>query len=173
MRQTGRRITALLLAALFSLPGFCLVARAEPSPPVSEQPAPEQPAPEQAPIHSAVPVDADAVSHPEVNSAQALVYDLTFDKILLEKGAGDAIAPASFTKLMTALLGFEYRREAGNVPVTVTEEMISGASGIGIHLKVGEELDLNSLLTGLVVYNANDAALAVAAAVSGSASATL
>ncbi|MBP5289123.1 MAG: D-alanyl-D-alanine carboxypeptidase [Clostridia bacterium] len=171
MRQTGRRIAALLLAALFSLPGSCLVARAEPEQTAPEQPAPEQTQPEQAPANLAVPVEANAVSHPEVNCTYALCYDLNFEKTLLDKGADAVIAPASFTKLMTALLGFEYRRDAGNVPVTVTEEMISDASGIGLRLKAGEELDLDSLLKGLVVYNANDAALVVAGAVGGSISA--
>ncbi|MBQ3866883.1 MAG: D-alanyl-D-alanine carboxypeptidase, partial [Clostridia bacterium] len=97
--------------------------------------------------------------------------NLEYDRVLMEKGADESCAPAAFTKLMTALLAFEYRRENGDVPVTVTREMLSGAGGTSIHLKEGEEIDFDSLLKGLVVGCANDAALVIASTVGGSVSA--
>ncbi|MBQ4037776.1 MAG: hypothetical protein IJC84_06595 [Clostridia bacterium] len=110
---------------------------------------------------------AAAEPAPEVASGSALLYHVETGKILYEKNADTRISPAAFTKMMTALLAFEYRREAGNITVTVTEEMLSGAGGTSMRLKAGETLPLDSLLAGLVVQNANDAALVLASVVGG------
>ena len=109
---------------------------------------------------------ARAVEDPVVNSRQAICCQIESGKILYAKGEKDKIAPASFVKLMTALLAFEYRKTAGNVTVSVTEEMLAGAAG-GMDLKAGEELPLDSLLAGLVMAGANDAAQVLASVVGG------
>ncbi len=109
---------------------------------------------------------ANAAEPPAVNSKQAICYQIESGKILYSKGEKDRIAPASFTKLMTALLAFEFRKAQGNVTVSVTEEMLAGAAG-GMDLKAGEELPLDSLLAGLVMAGANDAAQVLASVVGG------
>ncbi len=175
MKKTGQRLLCLLLAVLTLLPGLCLVSRAEPDPGAqgAEEPVQNAETPS-APLQTEdtpVSFTYGGVAQPNVYCPQALCYDLAFDKTLLEKGADEPIAPAAFTKLMTALVAFEYRREAGDVSVEIREDMLSGSSRSGLRLKVGEVLPITSLLKGLVVANDNDAATSLAVVVSGSSAA--
>ena len=68
---------------------------------------------------------------PEITSNAAVVYNLDTDEILCSKNMDGRLDPAAFTKLMTALLAFEYYGQSGNVEVTVTAEMLSSAGGMG------------------------------------------
>ena len=104
---------------------------------------------------------------PEVTSNAAVVYNLEAEETLYSKNMDGRLDPAAFTKLMTALLAFEYYAQNGNVQVTVTAEMLSAAGGNSMRLKEGEILPFDSLLSGLVVQNANDAALCIASTVGG------
>ena len=104
---------------------------------------------------------------PEIDSTSGVVFNLEKETILFEKNLDVRLSPAAFTKLMTALLAYEYRSVHGNVSVTVTEEMLSGAGGNTMQLKPGEVISMDSLLLGLVVANANDAALVLASTVGG------
>lgn len=104
---------------------------------------------------------------PEVASTAALVYNPESDSFLYRKNEASRINPAAFTKLMTALLAFEYAAQNGNPTVTVTEEMLSSAGGTSMRLKAGEVIPFQELLKGLVVQNANDAALVIASVVGG------
>lgn len=103
---------------------------------------------------------------PVIDSSSGIVFNLEKETVLFAKNQEHRIKPASFTKLMTALLAMEYRQSVGNQSVTVTEEMLSSAGGTSIKLKVGEIISLDDLLQGLVIVGANDAAL-VLASVSG------
>ncbi len=104
---------------------------------------------------------------PKIDSTAAVVYNLETGDLLFSQNAQSRINPAAFTKLMTALLAYEYRAEKGNVVVSVTEEMLSSAGGTSMSLKVGENISFDHLLSGLVVQNANDAALVLASVVGG------
>ncbi|MBQ3075517.1 MAG: D-alanyl-D-alanine carboxypeptidase, partial [Clostridia bacterium] len=104
---------------------------------------------------------------PEVSSTAAVLYNLEAEEIVYSKNMDGRLDPAAFTKLMTALLAFEYRAQNGNINVTVTAEMLSAAGGTSMRLKEGEILPFDSLLAGLVVQNANDAALVLASTVGG------
>ena len=75
---------------------------------------------------------------PEITSNAAVVYNLDSGEILCSKNMDGRLDPAAFTKLMTALLAFEYYGQNGNVQVTVTEEMLSSAGGNSMRLKAGE-----------------------------------
>src|SRR6266540_1133723 len=86
--------------------------------------------------------------------------------------AGDSVAPprvkASSTKVMTGLLALEQLDERrtvviGREPTAVGEE--------SLELHEGERLTVHQLLLGLLVKSANDAAVALADAVDGSAAA--
>lgn len=120
------------------------------------------------PLFSLLSFSAAAEAKPEAVSDQALCCHVESGKILYEKNAAGRIAPASFVKLMTAILAFEYYERAGNVSVTVTEEMLSSSGGTTMSLKAGETLPFSSLLAGLTVRGANDAALVIASEVGGS-----
>ena len=146
MKKRLLQILCSLLAAVFLLSPFLVLAEGE---------APEAPP---APRHDAPP---------EIASTGAVVFNLESGKLLYQKNDTARISPAAFTKLMTALLAFEYAAANGNPTVTVTEEMLSSAGGNSMSLKVGENIPFQDLLKGLVVQNANDAALVLASVVGG------
>ena len=116
------------------------------------------------------PVSAENAT-PEIASTAGILYNLEADTFLFEKNSDAHLKPAAFTKLMTALLALEYRAANGNVNVTITEEMLSSAGGTSMKLKVGEVIPFDSLLAGLIVQNANDAALVLASVSGGNISA--
>ena len=94
--------------------------------------------------------------------------------VLLEAESGDVVfgqnqnarlPMASTTKIMTALVALETLPL--DTPVTVTAESV-GVEGSSIYLCEGETLTLEQLLYALLLESANDAASAIAVAVSGS-----
>jgi len=73
--------------------------------------------------------------------------------------AGARVAPASLTKIMTALLAIE----SGRLDDTVTvSRAASRETGSRIGLKAGEQLRMRALLAAMVVRSANDACRAIA-----------
>ncbi len=116
------------------------------------------------------PVSAESAP-PEIASTAGILYNLEADTFLFDKNSDTHLKPAAFTKLMTALLALEYRKTSGNVSVTVTEEMLSSAGGTSMKLKAGEMIHFDDLLAGLIVQNANDAALVLASVSGGNISA--
>jgi D-alanyl-D-alanine carboxypeptidase (penicillin-binding protein 5/6) len=87
-------------------------------------------------------------------------YLVKRDGVVLWAGQPDArLAPASLTKLMTALIALE----RGNLdePVTVGRGVLQ-ATGTRIGLKPGERLTAGDLLSATVVRSANDACRALA-----------
>ncbi|MBQ2730653.1 MAG: serine hydrolase [Clostridia bacterium] len=103
---------------------------------------------------------------PSVTSNAALVYNLQYDKVLFAQNDSAPIYPASFAKVMTALLCYEHRQTLGtSVKITVTEEDDLTVNGLG--LVVDEELDFDTLLSAMVVGSSNDAAMVLARKVGG------
>lgn len=86
-------------------------------------------------------------------------------RVLFDKNADDRRAMASTTKIMTGLLGLENLDFNG----TVTASQNACDTGESeMWLEVGEKVPVEQLLYGLMVMSGNDAAVAVAEAVSGS-----
>ena len=50
---------------------------------------------------------ADAIAKPTISAEAGILYDVTNGRVLFEKNADEKLAPASTTKLMTALLVLE------------------------------------------------------------------
>ena len=71
---------------------------------------------------------------------------------------------ASISKIMTCIVAIEYGDLEKEVMI---DESILKAYGSGIYIQIGEELTLDDLLYGLMLRSGNDAALAIATAVSG------
>jgi D-alanyl-D-alanine carboxypeptidase (penicillin-binding protein 5/6) len=87
-------------------------------------------------------------------------YLVKRDGVVLWAGQPDArLAPASLTKLMTALIALE--RGKLEEPVTIGRGVLQ-ATGTRIGLKPGERLTAGDLLTATVVRSANDACRALA-----------
>jgi serine-type D-Ala-D-Ala carboxypeptidase (penicillin-binding protein 5/6) len=103
---------------------------------------------------------------PRVKAGAVLLADEQTGQVLFERGADRPRAMASTTKVMTALLALErldQRRTVviGTEPTTVGEE--------SLELRKGERFTVHQLLVGLLVKSANDAAVALADAVDGTA----
>jgi D-alanyl-D-alanine carboxypeptidase len=108
------------------------------------------------------------VAPPRLNAAAVLLADEQTGQVLFASNAEQERAMASTTKVMTALLALErldQRRTVviGTEPTTVGEE--------SLELRKGERLTVHQLLLGLLVKSANDAAVALADAVDGTAAA--
>ncbi len=104
-------------------------------------------------------------SQPPLLTATAfLVYDLESDRVLLAQNSRMPLAPASLTKLMTALLVLE--RADLRAPVTVEAGDLVGEATMG--LQVGDTLTVTDLLWGMLVPSGNDAAMTLARHVGGS-----
>jgi len=107
-----------------------------------------------------------------VDNAEAVVlYEATSDTLMHTWNADQRMYPASFVKIMTALIAAESGRQ--EELVTVTEEAIAALpqSAVSADLVPGEQLTLIELLYCLLVGSANDAAAVIAEHIGGSQSA--
>lgn len=95
---------------------------------------------------------------PVVSAVSAIVYDLETDKILFEKNIHNKLAPASTTKIMTAIIASEHFENADLL--TVPQQALVGGSSMG--LSAGERLTFRSLLYGMMLNSGNDAAFTIA-----------
>ena len=106
---------------------------------------------------AAVPVFAEA-ELPKTDCEAAILIDAQSGRVLYEKDADRAVQPASLTKMMTALLVVESMNLDDTVTITTEAASIGGNA---IQLKEGEQLTVRQLLNALLVYSANDAAVAL------------
>ncbi|MBQ5746053.1 MAG: D-alanyl-D-alanine carboxypeptidase, partial [Selenomonadales bacterium] len=111
---------------------------------------------------------------PTVESAPAPTLPHAHSAVLMEEMTGEVIydkhgdkrmPPASTTKILTALIAIESGRLAE--PVTVSENAAK-TNGSRMHLKKGQVLSLEELVTGLLLRSGNDAAVAIAEHLAGS-----
>ncbi len=111
-----------------------------------------------------VPVGADNVLNDEVNAA--FLFNLTDGTVLFAQNCYKKIYPASTTKLLTALYLLSYTKEHG-IPLSETYVIKAdncGITRVGAKLFgfcVGDTVSLELLLNALLVYSANDAAVAI------------
>jgi len=112
-----------------------------------------------------VVVPEGAPPAPRVTASSAVLIDVSSARVLYAKNAREKRAPASLTKVMTALVCLE----AGDLDDTVTVSRTAAAvGGSSIWLEEGETQRLEDLLYGLLLRSGNDAAEAVAEHVAGS-----
>jgi len=92
-------------------------------------------------------------SYPMLSAQAALAIDLTSGVALYEKDPDKLLLPASTTKIVTALVAMDYYTpgEILTVPNIKSE-------GQRMRLIFGEKLSVDSLLKGLLISSANDAA---------------
>lgn len=101
-----------------------------------------------------------------------LLLDVQSGQVMAEQNADERIEPASLTKIMTAYLVFQaikdHRLDKQQI-VTVSQRAWKVAPGSSkMFLKPGDKVSVDQLLDGLLVQSGNDAAVALAEAVSGS-----
>jgi D-alanyl-D-alanine carboxypeptidase len=112
------------------------------------------PTPSAAGVNGMVPVSAEAV----------VLIDLESGKVLYEKNPEEDRAPASLVKLMTLYLAYDDLR-AGRVtrgdPVTISVNTMR-TPRFRMGLMTGQVVSFETLLAGVAIASANDAATAVA-----------
>jgi D-alanyl-D-alanine carboxypeptidase (penicillin-binding protein 5/6) len=99
----------------------------------------------------------------------AIVIDLTSGAVLLDKNADTPIPPASMSKLMTLEVVFE-ALETGRLALDNTFRTSVRAAAMGgskMYIQSGKAVSVENLLRGVIVQSGNDAAVALAEAISG------
>jgi D-alanyl-D-alanine carboxypeptidase (penicillin-binding protein 5/6) len=96
-------------------------------------------------------------SPPEVGARAAIVVEYPSGRVLFARNEHARLAPASTTKILTAILALEY----GNIDdvVTVQPEDLVGEASMG--LVAGEQQTIRNLLYGVMLPSGNDAATAI------------
>lgn len=95
---------------------------------------------------------------PQLSAKSAIVYDLTEEETIYEKNSRQRLPMASLTKIMTAIVAIDHKREDDRY--TVYPQNLVGENVMG--LSAGEVMSLEELLYGVFMYSANDAAEALA-----------
>jgi len=106
---------------------------------------------------------------PSVRASTSTAYeyvlmDMNSGRVLASKDKDNPRLIASITKIMTAVLAIESNRLEEIVTV---DDTILKSYGSGIYIQVGEEISLKDLVYGLMMRSGNDAAMMIAAYVSG------
>ena len=113
----------------------------------------------------APPVRKPRTPDPEPSTDHFVVVDGESGAILYQRNAFETIAPASLTKIMTAVLAIEYGRLHEPVKVDVDAAAFPDSAVMG--LRVDTEVKLEDLLYGLMLASGNDAAVAIARHIAG------
>lgn len=94
------------------------------------------------------------------------LFQLDDREILYAKGLYDRIYPASITKIMTSLLAIEHGTMDDVVTIQAQDVTLEEGSQMG-GLQVGDVVTMDQLFHALMVYSANDAAMAIARHIGG------
>jgi D-alanyl-D-alanine carboxypeptidase (penicillin-binding protein 5/6) len=117
----------------------------------------------------AIYMEDPGLNEPDTSHAgAALLMDMNSGRLIYGKNVTERMYPASTTKMMTAILALESGKMGDTVTATyeALESITLDDSHMGI--LVDEELAMTSLLNGMLVYSANDAANVIAVHVGGS-----
>lgn len=107
-----------------------------------------------------------ALTLPDVGAEAFAIVDATTGRLVAGRNAHERLAPASTTKIATALVALERGDLNQLVPIDVDSRLMYGSSVMG--LVPGEVLTLRDLLFGLLLPSGNDAAIAIARHIGGS-----
>ncbi|MHB9094278.1 MAG: D-alanyl-D-alanine carboxypeptidase family protein [Eubacteriales bacterium] len=113
-------------------------------------------------VTSSIPM---ALAGPQIVGQAAVLIDSKSGKIVYAKNENTPMAPASTTKILTAILALEKCKPTDSVSAGKNATVVE-PSAIG--LKEGETITMENLLYSLMLKSANDAAIAIAEHVSGS-----
>lgn len=149
------RITlyAMVLLLLLLMPGLNRYERLHLKPRVEKLPKEALAIPPPAPY----PLNLKKTDPPELTAQGALILDVNSSVILYAKNPEQTFQPASTTKIMTALVVLDYFPLSQVLTVGVPKN-----EGRTMGLVKDERLTVESLLYGLLVHSANDAAFALA-----------
>ena len=104
-------------------------------------------------------IENSDMTPPDVSHAEAAaLMDMKTGRVLYGKNIQEKLFPASTTKMMTGILALE-KGKLDDV-ITATYEAIKDITIEDSHMGIliGEELTMEQLINGMLVYSANDAA---------------
>ncbi len=102
---------------------------------------------------------AQPISVPKIKADSAILVDYKTGDVLYEKNMHKRRAPASTTKIMTAILAIESGKLDDTVRISAHAAATGGSS---MYLSAGQVITLHELLSGLLLRSGNDAAVAIA-----------
>jgi len=105
------------------------------------------------------PILTTGVLASEVGSTAAVVIDEASGEVLYAQDAHEALAPASLTKIATAILAIEGTDLEAWVGTDIDARQMVGSSVMG--LRPGDCFQMRDLVRGLMLRSGNDAALAI------------
>lgn len=105
---------------------------------------------------------------PDVVAERAFIMDADSGQILLAKNADQKAPMASIAKLMTAMVVLEQPDSLEDIVEVPADISRLDPEGTAAGLVIGESYDVESLLRGLLIASANDAAVSLAVGISGS-----
>lgn len=100
-----------------------------------------------------------------VSATYGAIVDGDSGQLLWGRNAHGEVAPASLTKIATALVALERTSLTDRVNVTVDSRQMVESTVMG--LEPGENLSMETLLYGMMLWSGNDAALQIALKVAG------
>lgn len=95
------------------------------------------------------------------------LFDVNNSQVLYAQNLHERIYPASTTKLLTAYVVLKYGNLSDMVTVSENATQFESAAQV-CGLQAGDQLTLEALLNGLLLYSGNDNAVAIAEHISGS-----
>ncbi len=107
-----------------------------------------------------------ATPDPEPSTRHFIVVDGDSGAVLFQQNAYEPIAPASLTKIMTAVLAIEHGELSETVRVEVDAAAFPESAVMG--LRANTEVSLRDLLYGMMLESGNDAAVAIGRHLAGS-----
>ncbi len=102
---------------------------------------------------------------PSVEARASMIMDASTGRVVYQKNGTKRLAPASITKIMTAIVALEHGNPKDKV--TISPDFMTEGSTMG--LTPGDVVTLEDLLWGMMLPSGNDAATAIAGHVGGSA----
>jgi len=102
---------------------------------------------------------------PTVSAQGAILIDAKTGQILYDRNMNKKLAPASTTKIMTAIIAIESGRLD---EITRVSAHAASTRGSSLDLYPGQLISLRELVTGLLLRSGNDAAVAIAEHLAGS-----
>ena len=107
-----------------------------------------------------------------LNAKTAILQDYLSGEILYEKDADRIIFPASMTKIMTAIIAFDFIK-SGDINLDdkfiVSEKAwrLSTSGYSSMFIMVNDEVSVEDLLRGIIVASGNDACVTLAEGIAG------
>lgn len=106
-----------------------------------------------------------AAEEPAVRAEGALLYDMDEEQVLWERSGHTPMAPASLIKVLNLVTAEPYLGMADEITIGPLTETVYNGQLMG--LRAGDVVRAEDLIYAMMLYSANDAAVAVAEALTG------